>query len=170
MRPIINLRRRMQRVQRGQMVLGKSINSLLTPTFSVLNYEKSVRPDMLGSALFSVDDIFPRLQAFKEMLDQQGVGSAPLFFAKVDVQSCFDTIPQKRLMSLAKRVIRNDSYRIARYARAKLVTAHNEETPGFGAKPSWKFLTKASASDKPVQLRQRDGRRHQRRAHSHSLH
>ncbi|TKA71880.1 hypothetical protein B0A55_06334 [Friedmanniomyces simplex] len=149
MRPIINLRRRVQSLQHGQMVLGRSINSLLTPAFSVLNYEKNARPEMLGSALFSVDDIFPRLQTFKETLLQHGHGSSPLYFAKVDVQSCFDTIPQERLMSLARTIVRDDSYRVAKYARAKLVGGLNEETPGFGAKPSWKFLTKASASGRP---------------------
>ncbi|KAK0344893.1 Telomerase reverse transcriptase [Friedmanniomyces endolithicus] len=149
MRPIINLRRRAQRLQHGQMVLGKSINSLLTPAFSVLNFEKAARPEMLGSALFSVDDIFPRLQAFKDELQRNGHGDSPLYFAKVDVQSCFDTIPQKRLMALASTIIRDDSYRIAKYARAKLVSGQSKQSPGFGARPSWKFLTKASASSRP---------------------
>ncbi|KAK3075702.1 Telomerase reverse transcriptase [Teratosphaeriaceae sp. CCFEE 6253] len=149
MRPIINLRCRLPQLQRGELGLGKSINSLLTPVFSVLNYQKGARPDLLGSALFSVDDIFPRLQTFKDALLRQGHGGSPLFFAKVDVQSCFDTIPQKRLMSLARRVVNSSSYQIGRYARAKLVTANNEETPGFGVKPSWRFLTKATTSDSP---------------------
>ncbi|KAK0307142.1 Telomerase reverse transcriptase [Friedmanniomyces endolithicus] len=149
MRPIINLRRRAQRLQHGQMVLGKSINSLLTPAFSVLNFEKGARPEMLGSALFSVDDIFPRLQAFKHGLQRNGHGGSPLYFAKVDVQSCFDTIPQKRLMALASTIVRDDSYRIAKYGRAKLVSGQSKESPSFGARPSWKFLTKASASSRP---------------------
>lgn len=147
MRPIINLRRRVQKLQHGELVLGKSINSILTPAFSVLNCEKGTRPEMLGSALFSVDDLFPRLQSFRESLHRQGQTHAPLYFAKVDVQACFDTIPQKRLMALAKTVIEAEQYQITRYARAKLLGGHDEETPGFGAKPSWKFLTKATASD-----------------------
>lgn len=149
MRPVINLRRRFQKLQHGELVLGKSINSILTPAFSILNYEKSASPQMLGSALFSVDDIFPRLQVFRQSLREQGLGSAPLYFAKVDVQSCFDTIPQKRLMALARTVLGSDKYKVARYARAKLLGGQVEETPGFGAKPSWKFLTKATADDKP---------------------
>ncbi|KAK5692774.1 Telomerase reverse transcriptase [Elasticomyces elasticus] len=150
MRPIINLRRRIQRLQRGELVLGKSINSLMTPTFSVLNYEKGQRLELLGSALFSVDDMFPRLQTFRDSLVRRGDGNAPLYFAKVDVQSCFDTIPQQRLMALAKTIVRDDSYRVARYARAKLVSGQHENGPGFGAKPSWKFLTKAAPSDRPL--------------------
>jgi len=148
MRPIINLRRRVQKMQYGRLVLGRSINSILTPAFSVLNYEKDAHPDMLGSALFSVDDIFPRLQTYRKSLRQQGLSGAPLYFAKVDVQACFDTIPQKRLMALVKSIIGAEQYNVARYARAKLVGGHNKETPGFGAKPSWKFLTKATANEK----------------------
>jgi len=39
-RPIANLRRRMLTWRNGKKVLGRSINSLLTPTFKVLDYEK----------------------------------------------------------------------------------------------------------------------------------
>lgn len=147
MRPIINLRRRVQNLQHGQVVLGKSINSILTPVFSVLNYERCNRPEMLRSALFSVSDIFPRLQKFRESLQQRGDGGKPLYFAKVDVQACFDTIPQKRLMALTRRLLRPDGYRIKRYARGKLLGGHNEFTPGFGTKPSWKFFSKATSND-----------------------
>lgn len=128
------------------MILGKSINSILTPAFSVLNYEKGARPDLLGSALFSVDDIFPRLQSFRHSLQQKGLEGRKLYFAKVDVQACFDTIPQKRLMHLVRRIVEKEEYQVARYSRAKLtgsITQNNNATPGFGSKPSWKFLTKA---------------------------
>lgn len=40
LRPIINLRRRVQTRVNGELVLGKSINSVLTPAFNALNYEK----------------------------------------------------------------------------------------------------------------------------------
>ncbi|KJX95147.1 telomerase reverse transcriptase like protein [Zymoseptoria brevis] len=139
MRPIINLRRRVQKLQQGQIVLGRSINSALTPTFSTLNYEKSANSTLLGSALFSVDDMFPRLQAYREDLARQGLSGKPLYFAKVDVQACFDTIPQARLMQMARKIIAADQYQIARYSRAKLA-----ETITPRAKPSWKFLTKAT--------------------------
>ena len=147
MRPIINLRRRVQKVQHGQLVLGKSINSILTPTFTALNCEKSANPDLLGSALFSVDDMYPRLQSFRGALERQGLLGKPLYFAKVDVKGCFDTIPQKRLMSLARSILGADAYHTAKYARAKLVGGHNKETPGFGAKASWRYLTKATTDD-----------------------
>jgi telomerase reverse transcriptase len=144
MRPIINLRRRIQRQQHGGLVLGRSINSILTPAFSILNYEKARRPEMLGSALFSVDNMFTKLQGFRSTLSARESWTSPLYFAKVDVKSCFDTIPQQRLLKLAGDILSANEYHLTRYARAKLLGGHNEETPGFGAKPSWKFLTKAT--------------------------
>ncbi|CAK3842412.1 Telomerase reverse transcriptase [Lecanosticta acicola] len=154
MRPIINLRRRVQILQNGRLTLGKSINSLMTPAFSVLNYEKTANPAILGSALFSVDDLFPRLQLYRQSLVQQGLQGRPLYFAKVDVQSCFDTIPQKQLMRLVRRVISSSQYQTTRYSRAKLAGGDNKHMPGFGAKPSWKFLTKATASTQALDFRQ----------------
>ena len=148
MRPIINLRRRVQKLQKGQLVLGKSINSILTPTFSVFNYERTVHPSMVASALFSVEDMYPRLQAFRTSLEDQGLAGSPLYFAKVDVKSCFDTIPQKRLMELARSILGADMYHVTKYSRAKLLGGHKHETPGFGAKPSWRYLTKATAGSK----------------------
>ncbi|PPJ57194.1 hypothetical protein CBER1_07028 [Cercospora berteroae] len=153
MRPIINLRRRVQKMQHGRLVLGRSINSLLTPAFSILNYEKARGRHNLGSALFSVDDIFPRLQKYRQSLRDEGLLGKTLYFAKVDVQGCFDSIPQDRLMELARLIISDNEYQISRYSRARLLGAHNKETPGFGAKPSWKFLTKAGPADRPLDFR-----------------
>lgn len=39
-RPIMNLRRRVQTTQNGILKLKRSINSIMTPVFNVLNYEK----------------------------------------------------------------------------------------------------------------------------------
>jgi telomerase reverse transcriptase len=100
---------------------------------------------MLKSAMFSVEDMYPRLQAFRTSLQNQGIAYRPLYFAKVDVKACFDTIPQKRLMKFARSILSAETYSTAKYARSKLV-GHNEETPGFGAKPSWRYLTKATSS------------------------
>ncbi len=145
MRPIINLRRRMPRTKNGQLVLGRSINSILTPAFSILNHEKGTNIDLLASAMFSVEEIYPRLQSFRHILDKQGLSGKPLFFAKVDVKACFDTIPQQRLMVLANKILGHEEYRIAKYARGKLIGSHSQETPGFGTKSSWRYLTKATA-------------------------
>ena len=145
MRPIINLRRRAQKLQYGRMILARSINSILTPAFSILNYEKSAHQERLGSALFSVEDIYPRLYAFRESLRAHGCEGRPLYFAKVDVRACFDTIPHKRLMELVRKILGADAYRLSKYARAKVVGGpRSRKEPVFGARPSWRFLTRAT--------------------------
>jgi telomerase reverse transcriptase len=143
MRPIINLRRRVQMTKHGPVVLGRSINNILTPAFSVLNYEKACGQKRLGSALFSVDDMLPRLQSFRRTLTANGLTGRPLYFAKVDVQACFDSIPQKRLMELVHTIVTADRYNIAKYSRAKLLGSDRQGKAGFGTIPSWKFLTTA---------------------------
>lgn len=40
LRPIINLRRRVQTLVNGKLALGRSINSVMTPAFNVLTHEK----------------------------------------------------------------------------------------------------------------------------------
>ena len=99
-RTIMNLKRKQQVLRNGTVSLGRSINAVITPVFNAITYEKSVQPERFGSSLFSVGDMLPKLMAFKTSLQEQGLGSQPLYFAKVDVQSCFDTIPQSRLLSM----------------------------------------------------------------------
>ena len=147
MRPILNLKRRVQKLKHGQVVLERSTNSILAPVFSILNYERTKHPEALSSALLSVEDMYPRLQAFRRELQQDGLIGHPLYFAKVDVKACFDTIPQKRLMELARTIIGAEAYQIAKYNQAKLIGNHSVETPGFGTKPSWKYLTKATLAE-----------------------
>jgi len=145
-RPILNLKRRVQKLKHGQVVLERSTNSILAPVFSILNYERTKHPEALSSALLSVEDMYPRLQAFRRELQQDVLKGHPLYFAKVDVKACFDTIPQKRLMELARTIIGAEAYQIAKYNQAKLIGNHSAKTPGFGTKPSWKYLTKATSA------------------------
>ncbi|KAK2796371.1 hypothetical protein FQN50_009587 [Emmonsiellopsis sp. PD_5] len=143
-RPIVNLRRRQVRKCGWGDVhqLGPSINSLMTPVFNVLNYEKSQRLNALGSTMFSVGDMYHRLKAFKERkLPNDSARSKPFYFVKLDIQACFDTIPQQRLIQLARRLVVDEEYR---------VTKHVEIGPPEGpsnnpAKPRRKFISKAAS-------------------------
>ncbi|EQL28452.1 hypothetical protein, variant [Blastomyces dermatitidis ATCC 26199] len=149
-RPIVNLRRRPVRKcgWGGLSELGPSINSIMTPAFNILNYEKTQRLGMLGATMFSVDHIYSRLKAFKESkVPPNSARTEPFYFVKLDIQSCFDTIPQKRLIQLTKRLLAEDDY---------LVTKHVEiRPPGEAltgvpvlrqtkAKPVRKFISKAA--------------------------
>ena len=143
-RPIMNLRRRVTQLQNGKVVLGRSINSVMAPVFNMLDYEKRRQPSGIGSAIFSVGKIHPKLKAFRERLELNRSGSKLLHFAKCDVQSCFDTIPQKRVVKLLEQVATQEEYRIGRHAEIKALESH-----GYGigtVKPARKFIASARAS------------------------
>jgi len=59
--------------------------------------------------------MFPKLAAFKLSLQGQGLSESPLYFAKLDVQSCFDTIPQKRLLAMIDSLISLQEYQTGRH-------------------------------------------------------
>lgn len=118
-RPITNLRRRTMKLVGGRHVLGSSINAQLAPAFSVLNYERLQHPDKLASALLSVGDIYSRLTHFKSSLTD--IQSKKLYFIKVDVTSCFDTIPQGELLRLVNSLLSHDQYRTTRYLESRVV-------------------------------------------------
>ena len=114
-RPITNLRRRQIKQISGRRLLGPSINSQLTPLFSVLNYERSQQPSVLGSALLSVGDIHGKLTGFKRVLPPK----SPIFFAKVDIKSCFDSIPQNELLLAVKALFQQSAYRTTKHTEVK---------------------------------------------------
>ena len=173
-RPILNLRRRAMQPacwsgrNGGAAILGPSINSIVTPISNVLNYESARNPMALGSALRSVGEISPRLKSFKERLQQQQQQQPPkengrsgqeqpgaLYFVKLDIQSCFDTIPQEQLLSLIERTVSENSY---------LVSKHVEFGPPIGSNTSWsggkpgpakptrKFVARATSVSRPQSL------------------
>lgn len=59
--------------------------------------------------------MFPKLAAFKVSLKQQNLEQCPLYFAKVDVQTCFDTIPQQRLLTMVESLISMQSYQTGKH-------------------------------------------------------
>ncbi|KAK6002570.1 hypothetical protein QM012_001320 [Aureobasidium pullulans] len=149
LRPIINLKRRVMSKRNGRLVLGKSVNKILTPAFHVLNLEKSMSPERLGSSMFSSDEIYQRLHRFRNQLHEIENANKPLYFAKVDVQSCFDSIPQKPLLKLLNALIGSEAYTITRYAQAKALgdCGSSEDQPTIMPKASWKFKGKARIAD-----------------------
>ncbi|KPM35632.1 hypothetical protein AK830_g10942 [Neonectria ditissima] len=115
LRPIMNLRRRA--LTRGaNKVLGPSINSILGPVHTLLKLEKTLNPSKLGSTMFSVSDIYARLKGFKERL---GSNHGRLYFAKVDVQAAFDTIPQAAVINLMGSVPSQAKYTVTKHVEVK---------------------------------------------------
>jgi telomerase reverse transcriptase len=152
-RPIVNLRRR--QVSKGagiakHAVLGPSINTLMAPMQSVLDHEKREQPDLVGSTVATAQDIYSRLKTFKELLMERGtMGKKPLYFVKLDVQSCFDTIPQKKVIQLIEEVLCEEDYRISKHvevtAGLRVRSNNNNRTDAGEIKPRRKFVSRAAA-------------------------
>ncbi|KAJ5817557.1 reverse transcriptase [Penicillium robsamsonii] len=126
LRPILNLRKREFKKSAWKnrpMYLAASINSSITPIYSMLTYERQKAPAKLGSSMLSVGDMHRRLKAYKERLSKRlpSVSNPsrsnlpPMYFVKLDIKACFDTIPQKRLLELIEELVSEESYRISRY-------------------------------------------------------
>lgn len=147
MRPIMNLRRRVNKLNNGRMVLGRSINSLMTPVFNVLEYTKKKDPYSVGSALFCVGDMYPALKSFRDHMIKAGTIHSPFYFAKCDVKACFDTIPQRRVVRMAKQKLDEALYRICRHAEIK---GSGVDRDGIcvasGVKPARRFAATARAA------------------------
>ncbi|EXJ64832.1 hypothetical protein A1O7_01170 [Cladophialophora yegresii CBS 114405] len=131
-RPITNLKRKQSKTGPGKRVLGQSINTQLAPIFSVLNFERARNPSRLGSALFSVGDIHGRVAEFKRTVPP----GSRLFFAKVDVDSCFDTIPQDHLLHLVEELLSEPSYRTTKHIELKSLDS-GSQVHAQGLKRKW---------------------------------
>ncbi|CAL1716650.1 unnamed protein product [Somion occarium] len=123
-RPIVNLRRKKQ-VNTG-LLPGKpaqSINQILQAAFQILNYEKENQRSLLGASVFGPNEVYTRLKAFKShLLSQTTSGILPrLYFVKVDVQACFDTIEQTKLLSILRDLISEESYVLQRHGQVSPV-------------------------------------------------
>lgn len=146
-RPIVNLRRRVSKFQNGKVALGRSINSVMAPVFNMLDYEKKKQARRVGSALFSVGELYPKLKTFRDQLQLGKSRRKPFYFVKADVQSCFDTIPQRPIVRLMENIATEDEYRIARYAEIKSSKTHSYSSEmDHRPKAARKFIATARAT------------------------
>lgn len=83
------------------------------------DYDQAGGTRRLGASLFSVSDIYPKLQSFKAKVEAQPSMGQRLYFVKVDVKSCFDFLPQHALVDLVERLVSSEEYGISRYAQVK---------------------------------------------------
>ncbi|ESK87254.1 telomerase reverse transcriptase [Moniliophthora roreri MCA 2997] len=121
-RPIVNLRRKQKTETSDPRFPESSINKILQGALQILTYEKANQPEALGAACFSVDDHYAKFKEFKMRLNRNPDGTLPkLYFAKVDVQACFDTIQQTKLLEILKEILSEDSYTIQRYTQVSSV-------------------------------------------------
>ncbi|KAM4875939.1 telomerase reverse transcriptase [Thomomys bottae] len=112
LRPIVN----MDCISSPRAVCGGQKRSIKT-LFSVLNYERGRRPDLLGASVLGLDDIFTTWRAW--VLRMRAQNPAPrLYFVKADVTRAYEAIPQDRLVEVVARAIQpgERTYCIRHYA------------------------------------------------------
>lgn len=92
--------------------MSKSINEELRPLFNALKCERKMVPSITGAAMFSTQEIHPRLKIFKETLQKHGFyGESKLYFVKVDITSAFDSLPQDALLAILRPLIQPQGYK-----------------------------------------------------------
>nr|XP_012629578.1 telomerase reverse transcriptase isoform X1 [Microcebus murinus] len=131
LRPIVNMdyivgARTFRRATRAQP-FSASVKTL----FSVLNYERTRRPGLLGASVLGLDDIYRAWRAFA--LRMRARDAAPgLYFVKVDVTGAYDAIPQDRLAEVVAGVLRpqENTYCVRRYATVQRA-AHGHVRKSF---------------------------------------
>ncbi|KAJ5082191.1 hypothetical protein N7532_011234 [Penicillium argentinense] len=148
-RPILNLGKRVlkESTRNGKKrAYFVSINRTITPISNMLMYERQRNPKIFGSSLISMGDLHPRLKAFKAQLlaglrcplGNQPIALPKLYFVKLDIQACFDNIPQKQLLELVKRLVTEDRYRITKHVEVK------PSVHGAQGKPFRKWIGRAA--------------------------
>ncbi|GAA5841755.1 hypothetical protein JCM5353_007420 [Sporobolomyces roseus] len=121
-RPIVNLARRPLHVgHNGEVEVGQPINKILRGVFDVLTFESKRKPHLVGSLVSNPQEIYAKLKEYKMGLldsDEAGVGKLPeLYFVKVDVKACFDTIKQDKLLELVEEILSDTLYYIQKYSQ-----------------------------------------------------
>ncbi|KAJ3398178.1 hypothetical protein HDV05_002687, partial [Chytridiales sp. JEL 0842] len=145
-RPIINLARKTTKVVAGDGRLNQnssikiSINSLLKKALQVLTYERNRSDFLQGSSVLHPGDIHPKLVAYKNRV--AGVNNKKLYFVKVDVVRCFDTIDQRKLLDILAGIFKEEEYLLHKYSVAYPTAGSIRKT----------FKTKARSANNLVQF------------------
>uniref|UniRef100_H3ADV1 Telomerase reverse transcriptase n=1 Tax=Latimeria chalumnae TaxID=7897 RepID=H3ADV1_LATCH len=93
-------------------------NAQVKVLFSVLNYERTRDPSLLGSSVFGLDDTYKVWKQFMMMRRTTVENSSPLYFVKTDVTGAYDNIPHKKLKEVISHVLQpeiKEKYFIRRY-------------------------------------------------------
>ncbi|XP_044537720.1 telomerase reverse transcriptase [Gracilinanus agilis] len=97
----------------------RCFNGQLKNLFSVLNYERTLHPEVLGSSLFGIDGIYKEWRQFVLRVKQSKDKISNFYFVKADVTGAYDTIPHDKLIEVISSIIKPEEkkiYCIRRYA------------------------------------------------------
>ncbi|THG96236.1 hypothetical protein EW026_g5564 [Hermanssonia centrifuga] len=87
--------------------------------FHILTYEKEAQKKKLGASVFGPNEVYMKLKAYKtRLLSSSLSGKLPkLYFVKLDVQACFDTIEQTKLLQILRTILSEEEYLIQRHGQ-----------------------------------------------------
>ncbi|XP_038626216.1 LOW QUALITY PROTEIN: telomerase reverse transcriptase [Tachyglossus aculeatus] len=94
-------------------------NTQLKNLFSVLNYERTLHPHLLGASMFGIDDIYKAWRQFVLRVLTSKDKERRFYFVKADVTGAYDTIPHDKLVEVISRILKPEEetvYCIQRYA------------------------------------------------------
>ncbi|KAJ2959287.1 hypothetical protein NQZ79_g5194 [Umbelopsis isabellina] len=110
-RPITNMKRRFQKDTNGsqtEQTTYNSANKVLDNALRALTFEKEENPELLGSSIMSFEGFYKTLANYKEWYLSAGktISERPnLYFAKVDIKNCFDSIEQDVLLGILDKIL-----------------------------------------------------------------
>lgn len=99
-RPIINPNCRLV-VDGSELV---NTNGRLRDVFDVLNSHRV--PSLMGNSVLGYSDVHAKLEAYARLRN----ASKELHFVKADINSCFDSIPHRKLLEVMRQTIGKTSY------------------------------------------------------------
>lgn len=146
-RAITNLRHRAPKKRDSHP--AASINTALRPVAAMFNFEMKEHPERLGSGMLSTRGMYSRLKGFKQRMNAKK--KQVFYFAKVDVMSAFDTIPQEAMVKLLATVPEHPAYHMEKHVEIA-ATEYNVlrgvstgPKTNLGPRKTWRTTARASS-------------------------
>ncbi|CEG73056.1 hypothetical protein RMATCC62417_08512 [Rhizopus microsporus] len=109
-RLIANMKRTITFTQTNRLEQG-SINKKLSPALPIFKFEQQ-QPGLSGSAVTTAQ-LFERLREYKQKMRermQRGLVQEKLYFVKIDIANCYDTLDQDLLVKILENVLDSKEY------------------------------------------------------------
>ncbi|KFZ63232.1 Telomerase reverse transcriptase, partial [Podiceps cristatus] len=100
-------------------------NTRLKNLFSVLNYERTINTNFIGSSVFGKDGIYKTWKKFVTKVLESDGEIPHFYYVKADVSRAYDTIPHNKLVEVISRILNPEKrtvYCIRRYAVIMITT------------------------------------------------
>ncbi|XP_029411640.1 telomerase reverse transcriptase isoform X3 [Nannospalax galili] len=115
LRPIVNMDNVMGARAFRKEKQAQHFTQRVKTLFSVLNYERTKHPNLLGASVLGMDDIYRAWRSFVLHIQDP---VPRLYFVKADVTGAYDAIPHNKLVEVVASMIRplENTYCVRRYA------------------------------------------------------